>query len=94
MLESFKQAHWSDIYYVLVSGNPPLALQLLFVNLIFFLIYAHRRLKGKKTRQNNASYFVHGIIIIANASVLFQGELVTYYVRNLLLMWHKFQQIV
>lgn len=94
MLESFKQAHWSDIYYVLMSGDPPLALQLLLINLLFFLIYARRRLKGTKTRQNDASYFVHGIIVLANATLLVQGNFISYYAHNALVIWHKFLQIV
>jgi hypothetical protein len=94
MIEYIKQAHWDDIYTVLMTGNPPLALQLLIVNLVFFLIFAFRRLRGKKTKQNNASYFVHGLIVFANAALLFEGSSMPYYFNSCLQLWHKFMQLV
>ncbi len=94
MIELFKQAHWSDIVIVLSQGEPPVALQLLFANLIFFLIYAFRRLRGKKTRPNNASYLVHGTLVLVNAAVLLQTEFAPFYQHSIVNFWHKFQNVI
>ncbi len=94
MLELLKQAHWSDITTVLAQGNPPLALQLLVVNCIFFFMFAFRRLRGKKTRQNNAAYLINGILILVNAAVLTQAQLLPFYQYNIMVFWHKLQQVL
>jgi hypothetical protein len=94
MLEMFNQARWSDFYDVLSNGNPPLALQFLLINTLFFLIFAVRRARGKVSKNNNASYLVHGVLILVNAGIMFQGDLAPFYQRNILTFWNKLQHVI
>jgi hypothetical protein len=94
MFEMFNRAHWSDFYDVLSKGNPPLALQFLFINTLFFVIFAVRRARGKTSKNNNASYLVHGLLLLVNAGIMFQGDLAPFYQRNILTFWNKLQQVI
>jgi hypothetical protein len=94
MVELFKHTNWSVWYDVLAKGNPPLALQFLLINSLFFIIFAFRRLRGKRSHHNNVVYFVHGVLLLANAGVIFQGDLAPYYQRNILEFWHKLHAVI
>ena len=94
MIEMFKNARWTDFYDVLSKGNPPLALQFLLINALFFVIFALRRARGKKSKNNNASYLVHGFLLLVNAGIMFQGDLLPYYQRNIMVFWAKLHSVI
>jgi hypothetical protein len=94
MVELFKHTNWSVAYDVLMRGNPPLALQFLLINSLFFIIFAFRRLRGKRSSHNNLAYAVHGFLLLANAGIMYQGEIAPYYERNILMFWHKLHAVI
>jgi hypothetical protein len=94
MLEMFKNARWHDFYDVLSRGNPPLALQFLIINTVFFVIFAARRARGKRSKNNNTSYAIHGFLLLVNAGIMFQGDLLPYYQRNISIFWTKLQNVI
>jgi hypothetical protein len=94
MVELFKETNWNVWYDVLARGNPPLALQFLLINLLFFIIFAFRRLRGKRSSHNNWSYLIHGVLILINAGILYQGELMPFYQRNILMFYYKLHAVV
>lgn len=94
MLEMFKNARWHDFYDVLSRGNPPLALQFLCINTLFFVIFAVRRARGNGSKNTNASYIVHGFLLLVNAGIMFQGDLLPFYERNILSFWYKLNQVI
>ena len=94
MLDQIKYAPWGDWIIVMSRGNPPLALQFLFINLVFFLIFAVRRLRGHKTNQNNFSFVAHGLMFMANVAILYQADLLPMYHTRIMMFWNHFQQVI
>jgi hypothetical protein len=94
MLENFKNAPWSQWVYVLSSGDPPLALQFVVINSIFFIIFAIRRMRGKRSNQANTAYAVHGILILVNTAILYQSELLPYYQYHFWDFWRQLKQVI
>jgi hypothetical protein len=94
MLDNFRNAPWGEWVQVLSTGNPPLALQFAVLNTIFFVIFAIRRLRGKRTSHDNASYAVHALLIFVNVGILYQKELLPYYTYQFVQFWQHFKQII
>jgi hypothetical protein len=94
MLENIMNAPWRQWYEIMSSGNPPLALQFVVINSIFFVIFAVRRMRGKRSSQGNAAYAVHGILILVNTAILYQSELLPYYQYQVMNFWRQFQQVI
>ena len=94
MIELFKDTPWNDWFLIMSKGNPPLAFQFLFINFVFFAIYAYRRIRGKKTRHNNLSYLAHGLMFLANVAILYESELLPIYQTNFVAFWRHVQQII
>jgi len=78
MLDLFYQARWRELYAVLAEGNPPLAVQLLVVNTIFFVVFIMRRARGARSLRSETATTVQGLLIFANAVVVFQDYLWQY----------------
>lgn len=94
MIENFINAPWGQWIVLLSKGNPPLALQFLLINGVFFLIFAFRRLRGIRTRHANTAYVIHGILIMVNTAILYQDQLYPYYRYNILGFIHKVQAVI
>jgi hypothetical protein len=94
MWELFKQARWEDWYYVFSDGTPPLALQLLTINAVFFLVFAFRRIRGHRSNRANMAYLTHGMLVAINAAILFQGDLMPFYHQYFMVFVHKLQNVV
>jgi hypothetical protein len=70
----FYAARWGELYQFFANGNPPLVLQLLLVNtavLIFFLV---RRWRGKTKLRSQTAYYLQGLLIAANATLMFAPQ--------------------
>jgi hypothetical protein len=94
MLEQIRNAPWRDLYVVLSKGNPPLAIQFLLINFLFFMVYAVRRLRGHKTRKNNLPYLAHGLMFVLNMVILYQTDVYPIYREQVMLFWHKIQLVI
>jgi hypothetical protein len=68
----FWAADWDGLYRYLAKGYPPLILQILAINTIFFILYVVRRLTSKyKMRKSNLE-MVQALLLVANLAVVFQ----------------------
>jgi hypothetical membrane protein len=94
MFDYFRIAPWGDWYLIMSKGNPPLALQFLIINCAFFVIFAIRRIRGEKTKHNNISYLVHGLMFLANVGILYQSDLLPMYQTRIMMFWHKLQYVI
>jgi hypothetical protein len=72
MLDLFYQARWGELFAFFAEGQPPLAVQLLVVNTIFFVVFIMRRARGARTLRAQTAMAVQGVLIFANVVVLFQ----------------------
>jgi len=72
MLDLFYQAQWDELYAFFAEGHPPLAVQLLVVNTIFFMVFILRRARGARSLRSETAMVVQGLLLFANASILFQ----------------------
>jgi hypothetical protein len=75
MLDLFYQARWHELYAFFANGQPPLALQLLVVNTLFFVVFIMRRARGARSLRAQTATTVQGLLIFANTVVLFQDYL-------------------
>jgi hypothetical protein len=72
MLDMFYQARWGELYAFLAEGNPPLIVQLMVVNTIFFVVFIMRRRRGARSMRAQTASTIQGLLIFANTIVLFQ----------------------
>jgi hypothetical protein len=72
MLDLFYEVRWHEIYAFFAEGEPPLALQLLVVNTIFFMVFIQRRMRGARSLRSETAMVVQGLLLFANAAILFQ----------------------
>ena len=71
----FQQSDWDEVYAFLAQGSPPLAIQILIINTIFFMLWIVRRMRGVPALRRETSIAVQAILIIANLAILFQKDL-------------------
>jgi uncharacterized membrane protein YhfC len=77
-LDKFWAADWDLLYRFFTSGNPPLALQLLVLNTIFFVLFLVRNATAKHRVRHNTAYMIQGLLIASNMAVLFRSEVMGY----------------
>jgi hypothetical protein len=94
MLDNFINAPWSQWVLFFSEGHPPLALQFLIINAFFFLVFAIRRMRGKRSNHANTAYAVHGGLILVNLGLLYQAQLLPYYSYHAMNFVHKLQQVI
>ena len=70
-----QQSDWDEVYAFFAQGSPPLAIQILVVNTIFFMLWIVRRLRGAPALSRETSIVVQAILVIANLAILFQKDL-------------------
>jgi hypothetical protein len=83
MLNLFYQARWGEMFAFFSEGNPPLVVQLLAVNTIFFVVFILRRARGARSLRSETAMTIQGLLIAANSVVLFQDYVWRY--KNLLI---------
>jgi hypothetical protein len=76
--ELFWNARWGELYQYLTQGNPPLIAILLAINTIFFMVYLMRRATKRHRMRASTVYFVQGMVVAANAFVLFREDAIRY----------------
>ena len=75
MYDLFMRAQWFELYNYFASGNPPLILQLLVLNTIFFVWLIIKRLRGQHVpKMRLTSFHMQELLIFANVLVLMQGQ--------------------
>jgi hypothetical protein len=94
MIENFKNADWSQWYYLLSKGNPPLAFQLLIVNSIFFVIFMIRRMRGQSTMRARMANTIQAILIATNILIFYQDTVFPFYYHNISLVARRIMQVL
>lgn len=67
-------ADWDGLFRFFAAGNPPLMLQLLAVNTIFFIAFLVRNATAKHRVANKSAPIVQSFLIAANVALVFQGD--------------------
>jgi len=83
MLDLFYQVRWGETFAFFSEGDPPLAVQLMAVNTIFFVVFILRRARGARSLRAETAMAIQGLLIAANSVVLFQ-DYVWYYKDRLI----------
>ena len=71
-MDLFWQSNWAYLYDFFAEGSPPLAIQILVLNTIFFMLWIVRRMRGARALRRQTSITVQAILIAANCIILFQ----------------------
>jgi hypothetical protein len=74
-MDRFRLADWGEIYAFFAQGSPPLAIQILIINTIFFMLWIVRRMRGAPALRRETSMIVQAILILANMFILFRNNL-------------------
>jgi hypothetical protein len=82
-MNRFQHADWDGLYRFFASGNPPLALQLLALNTVFFVLYLFHNARAKHPMRRSSAQAVQGLLIAANVAVLFRQEALNW-VKNII----------
>ena len=78
-IDLFWAADWEGLYRSLAKGNPPLVLQLLALNTIFFILYVVRRITAKHRLRSTTREVVQLLLIAINLVVVFQEDAVKWF---------------
>lgn len=78
MFELATRARWDQLYDVLARGDPPMAVRILVLNTLFFILFAIRRSRGVHAMRRETAIRVQGLLIAANALVLFQDQILDF----------------
>jgi uncharacterized membrane protein YcaP (DUF421 family) len=73
--ELIERAPWHEFYAFFLKGNPPLIVLLLAINTVFFILFVIRRMRGKNSFRPSTAYTVQGLIILANALVIYHADI-------------------
>jgi hypothetical protein len=76
--ELIERTPWHEFYAFFLKGNPPLIVLLLIVNTVFFILFVARRMRGKHSFRPSTAYTVQGMVILANALVIYHAEIFKY----------------
>jgi hypothetical protein len=74
-MDRFWQANWGELHAFFTQGSPPLAMQILILNTMFFILWILRRMRGARALRRETSILVQSILIFANIAILFQKDL-------------------
>jgi hypothetical protein len=74
-MDRLLEADWDELYVFFSQGSPPLAIQILIINTIFFMLWIVRRLRGAPALRRETSMVVQAMLIFANTLIVFQKEL-------------------
>jgi hypothetical protein len=75
MIQAFLNAPWWQLNDFLTKGDPPLIAQILAINTIFFILFIVRRMRAAPALMSSAAIKVQVLLIIANALILFQDQI-------------------
>ena len=74
-MDQFWQADWGELYAFFAQGSPPLAIQILILNTIFFMLWIVRRMRGAAALRRETSIVIQALLVFANAAIMFQQNL-------------------
>jgi hypothetical protein len=75
MTELFLRARWGEFYSFFAQGNPPLAVQILALNTIFFMLWILRRMRNAPALREGTANLVQALLIGANVLIIFQRDI-------------------
>lgn len=78
MFDLFFIARWGEIYTFFAQGNPPLIVQILALNTIFFALWIVRRMRDAPAIRSETANIVQALLIGANVLILFQKDIVRF----------------
>jgi hypothetical protein len=74
-MDMLLQADWDELYTFFSQGSPPLAIQILLINTIFFILWIVRRMRGAPALRRGTSIAVQALLILANFAIVLQKDL-------------------
>jgi hypothetical protein len=69
------EAHWDELAAFFSKGNPPLIVQLLFLNTIIFVWLIVRRMRGASSLRPETASTIQSILLAANMFAIFQEDI-------------------
>jgi hypothetical protein len=78
-MELFLYARWGELYGFLSRGDPPLAVQILAFNTIFFMLWIARRMRNAPALRAQTANVVQALLVAVNVLIIFQHD-----IKNLL----------
>ncbi len=81
MIDLIARTHWNQLYNTLAAGDPPLMFRIMALNTLFFILFLVRRARGVHSMRRETASRVQGLLIAANALILFQDQIIDFMSR-------------
>ena len=75
MLDFINKINWGEYVSLLETGDPPLILQLLFLNTIYMIWWIVRRWQGKRAMNPATASTIQLLLLAANMFILFKDRI-------------------
>ena len=75
MFDLFQRTPWEQLFGYFARGNPPIIVQILIQNAIFFLWFASRRMRKAKPLRKETASNVQSILLAVNMAAVFQDSI-------------------
>lgn len=74
-LDALGGVNWTEYQYYLTDGNPPLYVQLILLNCIFFAVWLYRRIHGSRAARQATSVVFQLAFVLANVGLVIAGQM-------------------
>ncbi len=79
------QSQWAEFSAYFMAGNPPLIMQLLVLNTVFFIYIIRRRMQSRPTRGAGAINTIQMLLLATNLLLVVQSDLLSLTWRRLVI---------
>jgi hypothetical protein len=76
MFDLIRRTNWNELYYHFAKGEPSLILQLLGFNLIFFLLFALRRMRNAPPLRTATASALQSLLLAANIVIVLRESII------------------
>ena len=75
MFDLFQRTPWEQLFGYFERGNPPIIVQILILNAIFFIWFASRRMRKATPLRKETAANVQSILLAVNMAAVFQDSI-------------------
>jgi len=75
MFDLVQRTPWDQLFGYFARGNPPIIVQILILNGIFFMWFASRRMRKAKPLRKETAQNIQSILLAVNMAAVFQDSI-------------------
>jgi hypothetical protein len=75
MFDLVRRTPWQQLFDYFARGNPPIIIQILILNGIFFIWFASRRMRNAKPLRKETASTIQSLLLAINMVAVFQDNI-------------------